>query len=228
MNEASATNRLFLAIHITSYWAHGTGGGGEDYDSVIFRDADGLPALKGRHVAGLLREACRRVEGWGHVPMEWDSGRHGTLTELLFGKRNNRLAPEGLLSFPAAFRLPPRVRNLSTEHRPLFSRGIASTRLEHESGVAFDYSLRNMEAAVPATLGGWIDFDPAQRLAMAHDPATEKARIAAAQGVWQAFLHVACVEVRAVGGKRTRGFGRCRLQVITGATAKKEREGLAA
>ena len=208
-------DRVFVSIDTSTYWMHATGGGGEDYDSVIFRDHSGFPALKGRHVRGLLREAARRLESWGHVPQDWDPGKMGSLTKWLFGKRGDRLAPPGILDFPTVFHMPEPVLSLGEEYAPLFSTGIASTRIEYETGSAKDQSLRNMEAAVPGLLGGWIGFDPPDRLALAHEEEREELQktIDEARKIWVDFLQQAALEVRAIGGKRTRGFGRCLMQI---------------
>jgi hypothetical protein len=55
-----------LTLSIRTYWLHARGeGGGADYDLVMETDGDGLPMLRGRHVAGLLRLALARAEHWG-------------------------------------------------------------------------------------------------------------------------------------------------------------------
>lgn len=206
--------QVFLEIGLRTYWSHTTGGGGEAFDAVVVRDEEGFPALSGRHVRGIFREASRRVEAWGRTEDYWPpelAGGPNSLTALMFGARNDLRAPSGCLDFPDAFRLHPSLlAGLKTQGLEVFFCGLASTRIEWETGAAFDKSLRQAEAAVPCVLGGWIKWDPSEHLLTAPE---DRELVELAGSKWIEHLkNTACV-LRAFGSKRTRGFGRARVRV---------------
>jgi hypothetical protein len=199
---------LFLLIDFRSYWLHASGrGGGADLDALLVRDPDGFPGLSAKHVQGVLREASRRAEAWGWPKelgylLSTPDIPHGALTDVLFGGRGGDAAP-GCLEFDD-FRLPPVLRGKDTAW--VWSRPIASTRIEEGTRAAKGRTLRSIEAAVPCVLGGRVTWDDKRRL-------VERPRdvdlVAAVEKAWQRHIEAVIVEVRALGAKRTRGFGCC-------------------
>jgi hypothetical protein len=116
--------------------------GGADYDLVMESDGDGLPMLRGRHVAGLLRVALSRAEHWGWFEAERaepkiaaaiaalereireggaEPGMLLYITELLMGVRTEtkRGGPESLPGCLAVgnARVPERIREPLREQR---------------------------------------------------------------------------------------------------------------
>jgi hypothetical protein len=199
---------LFLLIDFRSYWLHTSGrGGGADLDALLVRDPDGFPALSAKHVQGVLREASRRAEAWGwpqtlgYLPSASEISR-GDFTDVLFGGRGGDAAP-GCLEFDD-FRLPPDLRETATAWA--WSRPIASTRIEEGTRAARDKTLRSIEAAVPCVLGGPVTWDDKRRLV---ERPQDASLVAEVEKVWRRHIDAAILEVRALGAKRTRGFGRC-------------------
>jgi CRISPR/Cas system CMR subunit Cmr4 (Cas7 group RAMP superfamily) len=77
-----------LHIRLQTYWHAGTGRGlGAAVDAAAYRDADGLPALPGRHIKGLLRDALEQAQAWG-----WAGHADGVLLHRLFGQRTEGLS----------------------------------------------------------------------------------------------------------------------------------------
>jgi hypothetical protein len=208
--EGCVMNRVFLLIDFDAYWLHATGGAGSgDLDQVLVRDKDGIPALSGKHVSGLLRDSSRRTESWGWPPMLGYWSRAESLTELLFGGFDEDAGP-GCLVFPD-FRISPRLRQVPRV-KEVLGDFIAATRIERGSRTASDKSLRQIEAAAPVPLGAWVRWDATMRLLQR--PCDRQA-VEAARQVWHRHLREACLDLCAVGGKRSRGFGRCRVVPVT-------------
>jgi CRISPR/Cas system CMR subunit Cmr4 (Cas7 group RAMP superfamily) len=81
--------RMTLSFHLHGYWHCGSGEAGtSDLDAAVIRDAEGLQYLPGRSVKGLLREAFRLAEDFGHQP-------EGA-TDRLFGSEARPGDPRGI------------------------------------------------------------------------------------------------------------------------------------
>ena len=216
MNERAAS--LIIEIDVLSYWHPGTGrAGGDDTDAVIDKDEVGLPILRGRHIKGLLREAAEWLQHDFQAP-GWDDTR----INLLFGreaweadkKRPAQLSAPGCVRFGNA-RLPAAVIAAAEKNSALanaFIARLASTRIEFETGVADDKTLRSMEVAVPLKLRARLDWDDAGRLGTKPLRGDEDAESGDAISVLSRQWHSALAEclplVTAVGAHRNRGFGR--------------------
>lgn len=186
-----------LNVDIRSYWYPGTGrGSGFHLDALTHAGADGLPRLPGRTLKGLLRDAVFRAETWG-----WEAVPEG-ITESLFGP----LGRDGEETRPGRLRvsdatLPEEVAGwLTTQEGKKLVAGLYrehfSTAIDPDSGVAKGRSLRGMQVVVPLMLESTIQ---------------EVSAVASDGCDWRGLLRAVFPLVSAVGGHRSRGFGRAVL-----------------
>jgi hypothetical protein len=189
-----------LHIRLQTYWHAGTGRGlGAAVDAAAYRDADGLPALPGRHIKGLLRDALEQAQAWG-----WAGHADGVLLYRLFGQRTEgvsagEIPASGLLRVSDA-RLPEALRAWLglDEQRSLRAglfRVLQSTAVDVKTGSAQDRSLRGIEVVVPLDLQARIEPLPG----------------AVPPSDWAERLREVLPLVTAVGRHRTRGLGRALL-----------------
>ncbi len=191
-------SELNITVDLKSYWHAGGGrGAGSVYDAIVHRDSDGLPVLPGRHLKGLLRDACARAEAWGWPDFEpgTTAALFGELTEQAVGNPPQR----GSLRVSDA-RLPEALAGwLASEQGkgflPHLFRGLYSTAVEHNSGTAKEHSLRGMEVTVPLTLNAVVT------------PITGMA----APDAWERRLESVLCLIDSVGAHRSRGLGRAEL-----------------
>ena len=190
-----------LTLSFRSWWLSGTGGGrGRHLDAVCHRDAAGLPAMPMSQVKGTLRETAERLAADGRA------GWSDDLVQRLFGARAEvgGGSSDGVVAFHGDAEIPASNRDGLAETDPrarrrreaLFRR-IASTRID-EWGAATDRTLRYIEAAVPVTLIGrleWIAADPP-------DPD------------WIALLDAACAATLAFGKLKADGYGTAIASVV--------------
>jgi len=184
-----------LQVDIRAYWHAGGGrGAGAVLDAVVYRDADGLPVLPGRHLKGLLRDAVARAASW-----DWDG--YAGLAERLFGRpaETRRASEPGCLRLSDA-RLPDGVvawlrSNEGKAHRAALFRALDATAIDADTGTADGHSLRGIEVTVPLTLYARIEPVPGRE----------------APEDWPARIAEVLPLIDAVGGWRTRGLGRAVL-----------------
>lgn len=182
-----------IVFDILDYWHAGAGhGAGRFLDASVKRTPAGLPVLPGRTVKGLLRDALRQCEEFGHL-------KEGT-TKDLFGSEigTDRFETEaGTLQFGNA-ELPDGWEEYAqTEEGQKILSGffddLASTAID-EDGQAEEGSLRRIEVAIPLELHAtWQSTDP-ERIGEAKEA-----------------LKTACGLVRRLGVSRNRGLGRVRV-----------------
>jgi hypothetical protein len=242
------TERKVVLVEISGWWHAGTGrGGGEDADAVVAKDRYGLPYLPGRHLKGLLRDACLRLEHWQEIERAEAELKGAAVkpsiptgtTDLLFGTdeaeadelliaagRPARSATrggrhrtlEGCLAFgnavlPEALRValrdPPEAKGpteQARQRRGLFAY-VSATAID-DRGVAKDDTLRRNGVAVPLQLRAEVSWDAGARMPHAGDSGE---MLIKATADWPTILESLFPFVRAVGGHRSRGFGRARL-----------------
>ncbi len=195
---------LKITVDLKSYWHAGGGrGAGSVYDAIVHRDSDGGPVLSGRHLKGLLRDACARAEAWG-----WPGFEPGT-TAALFGELTEQASgnppQKGSLRVSDATLPGELARWLASDEGndllPHLFRGLYSTAVEHASGTAKEHSLRGMEVAVPLTLTAVVA------------PVTG---MIPPEG-WEKRLETLLCLIDSVGAHRNRGLGRVELRVKEGA-----------
>ncbi len=195
-----------LIIDLQGWWHPGGGrGAGAVADAVAHRDSHGLPVLPGRHLKGLLREACLHAEAFG-----WPGFEH--LADTLFGERTEDTDP-GQVPKPGCLRigdatLEPALHEwLGSEQgkhlQPHLFQVLHATAIDHDSGTAVNQSLRGIEVVVPLKLQASITPIPGQQ-----PPAG-----------WQQRLEEILPLIEAVGAYRSRGLGRA---VLTLAQQNKE------
>jgi len=182
---------LKLEIDSLDWWHCGGGrGAGSHLDAVVDLE-DGLPYLPGRQLKGLLREACRCLEEWGHLEKP-------ATTFQLFGRpggpnEDRHASLPGILQVDSA-RLPADLRKAI-----LFDAGLKSalfgelfaTALD-SSGSARPKSLRGIQVSVPLRLETTVSGPD--------------------DHFWQVTLRRCFPLVRALGAHRSRGLGRCILR----------------
>ncbi len=212
---------IVLPVIFAGYWLHAHGeGGGADFDLVMERDEDGLPVLRARHVAGLLRVALRRAQAWG-----WFGAEDDGVAELLLGARpgeDGRLEKEGSTpgclavgdarisaGLRAALKAPENCALIES----IFAR-VAATAIESRTGVASQGQLRDVEAALPVALEARVHFAPEPRTLWAGRDQDRLERLKKARERWREWLITAWPAFDEAGAKRTRGFGRLRYCAV--------------
>lgn len=201
--------RRILKFSLSSYWHVGSGMGADAIaDSVVQRDAQGLPSIPGRTVKGLLRDAMGLATLSGRVPPErvtrWfgsalpgsdseglgdegdgrevrlEEGRFSTEEgELWFGSAQLPEAWRGWARSLPESRSEPTIQALYTH--------LASTALDQD-GVARSHTLRVVEVAVPMELEAEV--------------------VGPDEPAWEADLKACLPILRSLGSRRNRGFGR--------------------
>lgn len=189
-----------IVLTFTSDWHVGSGlGAGASADSVLTRDANGLPCIPGRAIKGALREGAWRLALVGGRP------DLGSMVDILFGSSE-------LASFS---NLPGRARvgmgklapdlakwllTLETGEREAFVSDLAvicqQTALDENKRV-IPHSLRSVERGIP---GVW--FLSSLTIDAPEIPAP-----------WlENYLACLLASVKSVGADRARGLGNCKLE----------------
>ena len=198
-------NRQQLHFDIRGYWHPGTGhGAGSALDALTHRDARGLPALPGRTVKGLLRDAMQRAAqlGWlqeardVHRLFGWRPGSTttSTATDAAGEQRPGDIPAAGCLRVSDAT-LPEDVAAYLAAHPDLIGglyRSHFGTAVDTATGTAREHSLRGMEVVVPLALEASIEVLPNTQ-----PPAA-----------WETLLDVALPLLDRLGAYRNRGMGR--------------------
>ena len=138
-----------MILNLQGYWAVGSGkGGGNEVDSRIDRDADGLPYVPGKMLKGLIRDACFRLQEAGNADYNF--------ADKIFGESGKIFISDAKLS--------PALRNALSEEsnkdaKDNLTRNIYSTAILYETGTAENKSLRGYEVAVPMQLTADVECD---------------------------------------------------------------------
>ena len=173
------------------YWAVGSGkGGGDEVDSRIDRDSDGLPYVPGKMLKGLIKDACIRLRSAGNKTFDF--------VDEIFGSSKkseglNRTATQAGKIYISDARLSPQLRSaLLAEYTPgakdNLTRNIYSTAINAKTGTAKEQSLRGYEVAVPMELQATLECDCSEEVFTAIKKATSSL-------------------VYAVGSHKSRGLG---------------------
>ncbi len=200
-----------VRFSLSSYWRIGSGRGSDAVaDELVLRDPNGLPVIPGRTIKGLLRDALgiagqsgvvsqEEISRWFGTPIAGGFDGVGDKQEAAL-EEGRFLSEEGSLWFGSAqlssdWQNWARQAKLQEDPRSkdqailseLF-RLQSSTAID-ELGVAQENSLRVAEVAVPMDL-----------VAEIRGPASDKG--------WAEALGQAFPVLRALGSRRSRGYGR--------------------
>lgn len=182
-----------LLVELIDYWHCGIGrGAGSQIDAVVDRDDSGMPYVPGRMLKGLLREAVESLIAFGAINADELDGLFGP---RLDGERSRHQFAHGTIAVSDA-RLPvDTIAWLASEDgafaREQMSRVIYATALD--DGVARTHSLRSSEVIIPMQLHATLTGPDHDR--------------------WIPMLTRAAQLVQALGAHRSRGLGRCHIQV---------------
>jgi len=198
-----------LRLSMDSDWHIGTGAGVPGgVDRSVLRDDDGLPFVPASSLTGVLRETSARV---AEALDRTDDGAPGTAWrawhDWLFGglSSDGSHAPTRATIAISSARMRPALRSALTRE------GLAddvtltrsSTAIDDATGTAADKTLRTIEFARRGTVMVATISLTDQTSSLPHEAA---------------FLLAAAVELTdRLGGKRTRGSGRCALTLDDGA-----------
>ena len=156
-------------IKFYTYWHCGSGlSAGSSNDAMVVRDGKGLPFVPGRTIKGHLREMAELLDDNNFI-------------QTCFGEADDKPSDCFFTDAVCYADLEPS----STKY--LFD-SIASTKIDEESGVAKDDTLRSIEVVVPMTLYGSVENLPEEFIA----PMQKVMRM-----------------VKRIGTQRNRGLGRC-------------------
>lgn len=186
-----------LNINILTPWHLGSGREGGAYaDSLVSKNAQGLPVLNGKSIKGLLRAACKQS-----MELQWVKGLDESTLDELFGKEGTDLSSQGAIEITSA--------SLSEGEQAFFAANPAAvellyridynTAIDHQTGVAKDTSLRSMESVVPMSLISSLHFNADNQ---------------ADNELFFKWIETSLPLITAVGGKRRRGFGEAVFSLI--------------
>lgn len=183
-----------LVFDIKSEWHLGAGREGGAYaDSLVYKDANGLPLLTGKSIKGLVRQAfCEALKYNWLGKLEGDQDQ-ASIINFLFGSEGGELDKQGLLQFSSAT-LSPAEQAYFIENKQAIQhlyRVRHATAIEQNTGVAKEGSLRTMEVVVPMKLIAPLTFIATAKQSKHYQDWLKK------------VLPLIC----ALGGKRRRGLG---------------------
>lgn len=197
--------KLTLTLTFTSDWHIGSGSGrAGSVNKLVRRDTDGLPFVPARSLLGLWRDAAESLA----QALEPSAQGWNKLVEALFGSQPIVDKKAAVRPIPGRIQLSPARISPQTLRAALSANGalreattfiVPSVALDPATGAAEEDKLFFTELArVGATLTAEAtvgDVDPAQTDAV------------------RRFLAAAAEGIRAIGGKRRRGAGRCTVRV---------------
>lgn len=190
-----STFKILATFH--SYWHIGTGrGSGYHIDSLVEKDASGLPYIPGKTIKGLMRDASYKLESWGHA----------CATDSLYGKRGSATdetrneTTKGSIRF-SSLELPEKgyLADKGELKSHLFQT-LSSTAIDDETGVAKSQSLRMVEVTVPVKLEGEIEVISNQNLEISKEEL-------------KSLLAKSASLITNIGAHKNRGFGLVTLEI---------------
>lgn len=174
-------------IEFFSNWHCGSGlAAGADVDALVVKDTNGLPFVPGKTIKGLLREAADELNS------------DKALLNKIFGKSGEDGLSESKSkrigdSFFGNAILPEGLSIISSNLTPHLYQTFSSTRIDENTGIAKDNTLRKIETVVPCTLEGDIINVPEGEVKL---------------------LEEAMKCIKRMGTGRNRGYGRCKISII--------------
>lgn len=208
--DSTTSLGLRARLVMDSDWHVGTGAGRSGHiDRLVARDEDDLPYIPAKTLTGLWRDACERLT-WGLDG--GNDGRWSGWVDYLFGSqpalaRAPVAAPPRAAALAVrAARLPEPFRQASiaaAELREALTFVKPGVSIDEESGQAKEKFLRFEEMA---RAGAVLEAECV--LDVPADPEVRQTALA--------LLTASGALVERTGGKRRRGSGRCRLEVLDG------------
>lgn len=207
---------LTLEIQFLGYWYIGTGNEAGAYaDSILAKDLDGLPYVPGKTLKGMVRQACEIAQGNG-----WFDN-FSNVIECIFGQEGSAIVENKISSFSDNSNLTEldvqgcmyfsnaefsdedkKDLNNNPTYKNYLYETIQSTKIDRETGVAEPSSLRSAEVCIPVNLYAELNYDESKLPASVKPQDFEKT------------LDSALALITEIGGKRRRGFGRCKVGIV--------------
>lgn len=188
-------NDITIKIEFFSPWNCSSGlSAGADADSLVIKDANGLPYIPGKTIKGLVKEAVEDYVALCGMPIALDDS---------FGKDAEMsvdgLPQKGCLFFSNATLNEAEAQTiLASGLTDYLYRNRVSTAIDGNAGIAKDHSLRTIETTVPCTLYASV-MHVSDELLQVLEPAL---------GL-----------IKCMGTGRNRGMGRCRFSIEKGGKA---------
>lgn len=193
-------------IQFHDFWCVASGlAGGARADILTLKDRRGLPCIPGRTLKGLLREAADVLAESGLADAALSQRLFGECeaNEIANEQEKHRARAQGLAFFTnASLDAATAAAIIADENnnlKPALYEVLAATKID-DLGIAEQHTLRRTEAAMPCTLYAAIQVRAEDR------------EISEVQ-CREFFGH--CMQyIKRLGHRRTRGLGRCTIQII--------------
>jgi len=166
-------------ITFLDYWHLGSGtSAGAKLDSLVVKDEAGLPYLPGKTLKGLLRDMVDEIDA--------------SQIAKIFGSEGSDMSK----NYFSNATLSSKTKEHLVKNRHLIKHlyaSVTSTKIESQSGIAKEGTLREIEIVIPLTLYGEIECS---------DKEEEK------------MLMNAMEMIKQIGLNRNRGLGRCQIERV--------------
>jgi len=184
---------LKYTLKFYDYWHISSGlSAGARLDSTVIKDSEGLPYVAGKIIKGLSREMAELVGDCTFVNScfggSTNDGKNGRPLDKCYDENAKNI--QGICYFSNATLDKTTAKEIKANdlQENLYDI-IASTKIDHKSGVAQDNSLREIEVVVPLTLIGEIRDIPNDE--------------------YLKLMQRALKMIKRMGLNRNRGLGRC-------------------
>ena len=163
-------------IEFFDFWHLGSGvSAGATLDALVIKDTDGLPYVPAKTIKGILREMVEVIDE--------------EKAKIIFGQEGSNQA-KSYFSNATLQEEEQKVLRANPSLKKHFYDKITSTKIDTQSGLALDKTLREIEVVVPLTLYGEIESDEEE------------------------VLHKAMKMIKQIGLNRNRGLGRCQISEV--------------
>lgn len=187
-----------ISAEFKTYWQISTGRGAGHYmDSIIDKDQDGLPYVSGKTLKGLFRSAVEKLEHWQTEQNQQTQQLFGTTTG-----QNRSETTAGELLFTSLKLTEQEINSLneSPELKRMLTTSVSSTKIDTETGVASNKSLRTQEVALPLKLTGNISLTDNSKTSL--------------EDIIQ-ILSEAAPFITNIGSKKSRGYGQVTITITS-------------
>lgn len=186
-------DRVIYKVQFFDYWHTGSGLAGSTYaDSIVNKNAEGLPLIPGKTAKGLLREAAQELNRIDNTIISDD------FILNVFGKKTDKDEEEvAALSFFSSLTLSEKLSQaiIDKKSQDALYHVISSTAINNDNGQASEGSLRQLEVTIPLTLYGVIENVPNN-------------------GNYETQLIHCFNWIKQLGLNRNRGLGRCQFSIV--------------